>query len=446
MSSNDTIYALATPPAKSGVAIMRLSGRLALSCLATLCKQSSLEPRHAYYASFFDPVTGDLMDRGVAIYFKAPNSFTGEDVVELHLHGSIAVIKQLQHVLSQMHGLRPAEAGEFSRRAFLNGRMDLMEAEGLADLIDAETSQQKSQALRQMQGELSQFYDTVRNEIITCLAQLEAYIDFPDEEIPESVLQALKTETSALARTLRDALEDNRRGERVRDGITIAILGAPNVGKSSLLNRTAKRDAAIVSQRAGTTRDVIEVHLDIKGYPVILVDTAGIRESDDDIEREGIRRALERAGKADIKLVLFDGSSWPVIDDASKKLVDGQAITIINKCDLIDPKNRISNDAVSDPVFVSTTTGEGMDTLMARLEEKVVSGFSTGQGCFITRERHRALLAASLQCLEKSLGKQPLELKCEELRQAALAIGKITGKIQVDDVLDVIFKRFCIGK
>lgn len=446
MSSNDTIFALTTPPAKSGVAIIRLSGRLALSCLTALCKLSSPHPRRAYYASFFDPVTGDLIDQGIALFFKGPHSFTGEDVIELQLHGSLAVIRQLQQILAQMHGVRPADPGEFSRRAFLNGRMDLMEAEGLADLIDAETSQQRSQALRQMQGELSSFYESLRAQVIACLAQLEAYMDFPDEEIPESVLRELKTDCAALCHTIHQALADNHRGERLRSGIAIAIVGAPNVGKSSLLNRLAKREAAIVSQRAGTTRDIIEVHLELAGYPVTLIDTAGIRESRDDIEQEGIRRALERAGQADIKLVLFDGAVWPALDDASKKLADVRALAIINKCDLIESPNRIRSDAIADPLFISTQSGEGIEELLAKIEEIILHDFSTGQGCFITRERHRALLADSLQSLEKSMGNLPLELKCEELRRAAQAIGKITGKIQADDVLDVIFKRFCIGK
>ncbi len=445
-SSTDTIFALASPPAKSGVAIIRLSGALALASLKTLCKLENIEPRRAYYASFFVPATEELLDRGVAIFFKGPHSFTGEDVVEYQIHGSLAVIRQFNTALANMPGLRLAEPGEFTRRAFLNGKMDLMEAEGLADLIDAETSQQKSQALRQMQGELSGFFDTIRTDIIRTLAHLEAYIDFPDEDIPQSVLTALTDDISAMEQIIADSLADQRRGERLRDGITIAILGAPNAGKSSLLNRIAKKDAAIVSHHAGTTRDIIEVHLDIAGYAVVLIDTAGIRESNDDIEREGIRRALQRAEQADIKLVVFDGGQWPSLDQASLDLVQDRAIIAINKCDLMKATSRIADERLKDAHFISSETGEGVDTLLTQLENHIVHYFSSGQSCTITRERHRLLLTEGLKSLGRAKSPLPLELKCEELRLAAQAIGKITGKIQVDDVLDVIFKSFCIGK
>jgi tRNA modification GTPase len=446
MSRTDTIFALATPPAKSGVAVIRLSGPLALTTLMGLCKLPSIESRHAHYASFYHPVTGELIDHGVAIFFKGPNSFTGEDVVELQLHGSIAVIDELNQILGAMPDLRPAGPGEFTHRAFLHGKMDLMEAEGLADLIDAQTSHQKSQALRQMEGELSGFYNELRTDIIRCLAHLEAYIDFPDEDIPEEVLTGLNEAINSVMAQITHTLADANRGQRLRDGITIAILGAPNVGKSSLLNRIAKRDAAIVSHRAGTTRDIIEIHLDIAGYAVTLIDTAGIHESSDDIEQEGIRRALERAGQADIKLVLFDGGNWPALDEQSKALMTGNSIAVINKCDLITKAERISNDAIATPLFISTQTGEGVDALLVQLQTHIIGYFSQGEGSFITRQRHRSLLASSLQSLEKAKTPLPLELKCEELRLAAQSIGEITGKIQVDDVLDVIFSSFCIGK
>jgi tRNA modification GTPase len=328
--------------------------------------------------------------------------------------------------------------------------MDLMEAEGLADLIDAETQAQKSQAMRQMQGEFSHFYEQLRKNIIKALAHLEAYIDFPDEDIPESVLFELSTDISHLQTSISETLQDERSGERVRDGISIAILGAPNVGKSSLLNVIAKRDVAIVSNRAGTTRDAIEVHLDIAGYPVVLMDTAGIRDSSDDIEAEGIRRALARAADADIKLVLFDGSQWPSAESGSTSLVDEASFVVVNKCDVLKDKGRETNPLANPfsrkPLFISTSTGEGMDTLLAAIRQRIVEQFSSSNGSFITRARHRALFIEASQYLEKSKQDLPLELKCEELRLAAQAIGKITGKIQVDDVLDVIFRSFCIGK
>lgn len=439
MSSADTIFALATPPGRSGVAVVRLSGSKALPALKQLSRLAGITPRTAYYTSFHSPGSNEVIDQGLALYFKAPHSFTGEDVVELQLHGSLAVIREILDHLGSIDGLRPAEQGEFTRRAFINHKLDLTEAEGLADLIDADTKEQKRQALRQMHGHLSQYYERLRTQIIGCLAHLEAYIDFPDEEIPEAVLIGLGDEIRNVQNTIHNALADDRRGERIRSGIQIVILGAPNAGKSSLLNALAKRDVAIVSYHAGTTRDIIEVHLDIAGYPVTLVDTAGLRESSDDIEQEGIRRARQRAGGADIKLVLFDGQSWPEKDAASAALLDNNSITIVSKRDLLQ-------HALPDTLCISTTTGEGIDQLLNTLQQRIIDGFSVHDAPLITQARHRSLLAEAGKQLELALQDKALELKCEELRRAAQAIGKITGKIQVDDVLDVIFRQFCIGK
>ena len=435
----DTIYALATAAGKSGVAIIRLSGPRSLTALQALTNNTDITPRQAHYVTFSIPTNHEIIDRGLALYFAKPHSFTGEDVVECHVHGSFAVIRQMLEMLGQIPGLRPAEAGEFTKRAFINGKMDLIEAEGLADLIDAETSQQKAQALRQMQGEMSQAYEQLRTGIIECLALLEAYIDFPDEELPESVLTSLEASIMDLCGKITAMLGDGRRGERLRDGITVVILGAPNAGKSSLLNAIAKRDAAIVSHQPGTTRDMIEIHLDIAGYPVVLVDTAGLRDSDDEIEREGIRRARQRAETADIKLVLFDGARWPERDATSQALLDDQSIAIITKCDLLSSQT-------GEGFFISTQTGQGVDAILEYIETRIVSDYSSHSAPFITRSRHRSFLQDSLKSLEKSTANIELELKCEELRQAAVALGKITGKIQVDDVLDVVFSRFCIGK
>lgn len=438
MSTSETIYALATPPAKSGVAVVRLSGPRALAVLKELSGFADVTPRHAHY------VTLGTIDKGIALYFNAPHSFTGEDVVELQLHGSIAVIRELFDVLAAMEGLRPAEPGEFSRRAFLNGKMDLLEAEGLADLIAAETGQQKRQAMRQMQGEVSGYFDELRARILKSLAHLEAYIDFPDEEIPESVLSGLSDDIKDLQDIIGSALSDQLRGERLRDGINVVILGAPNAGKSSLLNALAGKDAAIVSARAGTTRDIIEVHMEIAGYPVVLVDTAGIRQSSDEIEEEGVRRALARAAAADIKLVLFDGASVDS-DAGSRALLDAEAIPVVTKSDiLIYDINKLK---FKQKIFsISAKNGQGIEALLAEIEKRIVSFFSGAQAPLITRHRHRALLMETKACLEKSLRPAPLELRCEELRLAGQAVGKVTGKIAVDDVLDVIFKSFCIGK
>jgi tRNA modification GTPase len=440
--SANTIYALATAAGKSGVAVIRISGPQALTALKLLT-QSAISARRAHYVAFSTPVSNELIDRGLALYFPGPHSFTGEEVVECHLHGSHAVIRQMLETLGQVEGLRPAEAGEFTRRAFLNGKMDLMEAEGLADLIDAQTSQQKSQALRQMQGEMSAAYEKLRVGIIESLALLEAYIDFPDEEIPESVLTSLEAAIMGLRSDIAAMLSDHRRGERLRDGINVVILGAPNAGKSSLLNAIAKRDVVIVSHKPGTTRDMVEIHVDIAGYPVVFVDTAGLRDSEDDIEAEGIRRALARSQSADIKLVLFDGTQAQ-LDATSQSLLDDQSMAVITKCDLLPVGSRLT--LLEEAHYLSTKTGEGVDALLNHIEKRIINDYAGNHAPFITRTRHRAFLEDSLKHLEKSSAKLDLELRCEELRLAALALGKITGKIQVDDVLDVIFKRFCIGK
>lgn len=456
---NRTIFALATAPAKSGVAIIRISGPNAAPALAMLTGAPCPAPNFAKYSVFKNPATGEVIDKGLAIFFKAPHSFTGDDVVELHLHGSPAVIREILGVLSHVAGMYAAEPGEFTRTAFLNGKLDLMEAEGLADLINAETSMQRSQAMRQMSGELSGFYNDIRAKTISCLALLEAYIDFPDEEIPESVLIKWRETITSLRQSISSALSDNKRGERVRDGLSIVIVGAPNAGKSSLLNRLAGREAAIVSQHAGTTRDVIEVQMDIAGYPVVLMDTAGLRESSDEVEEEGISRARARAGQADIKLALFDGSKLPDMDAQTKELLDENTIVIISKSDAVIPAlsgdlKRIKTKFLAldprlrgdDIVEISALTNQGIDKLLTVIEEKVRDSFAEGASSLITRARHRGLLQEAELLLSAAMEDKELELSCEELRRAALAIGKITGKIQVDDVLDVIFREFCIGK
>lgn len=429
---SQTIFALATPLAKSGVAVVRVSGSQALPVLQQLTGRQNWQTNQLLYTAIGHPI----IDHGMAVYFKAPKSFTGEDVAEFHIHGSLATIRELLGALGRLSRLQPAERGEFTRRAFLNGKMDMLEVEGLADLIDAETSAQKSQALRQMQGEMSQFYDALRQEMVTTLAHLEAYIDFPDEEIPESVWQGMGAEVRGVMQTIATTLSRHAEGERIREGISIVLLGAPNAGKSSLLNALANREAAIVSRHAGTTRDLIEVHMDVAGFPVILVDTAGLRESDNEIEQEGIRRAKDRAENADIKLILFDGTNSP--DAESLKLLDEGAIALITKSDLA------INHAIPG-MRISTQTGEGIESLLKLLENRIVSEFS-GQGAVITRARHRTLLEQSHSHLERFFTVHELELKCEELRLAAALIGKITGKIAVDDVLDVVFREFCIGK
>lgn len=442
-AQNSTIFALATPPARSGVAIIRISGPQALSCLEQLSGKQGWQPNMARHARFFAPApssdpSSTLIDSGLGLFFKAPKSFTGEDVAELHVHGSMAIIRELLDLLTKLPGMRPAEPGEFSRRAFLNGKMDLIEAEGLADLIEAETKAQKRQALEQMTGGISRFYEDLRTKIIRSLALLEAYIDFPEEDIPQAVLAETQENIHSIQLLIKSALEQ-RQGEKIREGLSIAILGAPNVGKSSLINRLAGREAAIVSHHAGTTRDIIEIQMDIAGLPVRLWDTAGLRESQDDIEQEGIRRALARAGEADIKLVMFEAGREK--DPESAALICNNSLIINNKIDIF-PRAAIAPGEYA----ISTRTGEGIDLLLEALSHVIRQRFSSESAALITRSRHRALLSQALAHLDRYDSAMPLELACEELRQAALSIGKITGKIMVDDVLDVIFKQFCIGK
>jgi len=439
--SKDTIFALATPFAKSGVAVIRLSGPRAKQTLAILTHHIDWTPNVARYSRFSKP-GGEAIDSGLALFFQSPKSFTGEDVAELHLHGSIGVIKDMLEVLAAMDGLRHAEPGEFTRRAFLNGKMDLLEAEGLADLIEAETGAQKAQALAQMQGIASRYYEDIRGQMVRALALLEAYIDFPDEEIPESALTEANGTVAALKNTLRTTLADNRQGEMLREGIRVVILGAPNVGKSSLLNALARKDAAIVSPTPGTTRDVIDVYLNIGGFPVILTDTAGIRDTCDAIEKEGVRRAMKHAGEADITLVMLDATEPQNADENIMAQVTKKSIVIVNKCDLIDPSGKNQDGKL----YVSARTGQGLADVIAAMENKISQLFTSHLTSVITRARHRELLEDSLDSLERFSTDKPLELACEELRQAAVSIGRITGKIAVDDVLDVVFRQFCIGK
>ncbi|MFO0388102.1 MAG: tRNA uridine-5-carboxymethylaminomethyl(34) synthesis GTPase MnmE [Alphaproteobacteria bacterium] len=445
MNATDTIFALATPYAKSGVAIIRISGKQALAALSALSGKQDFAHAEAFFKAFHDGA-GTLIDKGLAIYFASPRSFTGEDTAEFHLHGSPAVIKHMLETLAGIEGLRLAEAGEFTRRAYLNGKMDLLEAEGLADLIDSETLAQKNQAMRQMGGEASKRYSAMREQVIRVLALLEAYIDFPDEDIPESVLTGL-TEEVAYAKThIEGILNDNRRGERLRDGFYVVICGAPNAGKSSLINILSGREAAIVSHHAGTTRDAIEITMDLGGFPVILTDTAGIRETSDEIEGEGVRRALKRAGDADLKLVLFDAGALPSLDAESLKLVDEKTLVVITKCDAHKDAKKHILSFNNNILYISSQTGEGVNALLEQLKQRVSGGAAASEAALITRSRHRAQLEQALAHLNRFSVELPLEIACEELRQAAGAIGKITGKIQVDDVLDVIFKQFCIGK
>jgi tRNA modification GTPase len=442
----DTIYALASAAGRAGVAVVRISGPAAGAAVRQLTNGRPLpEPRRAVLRRFTDPDGSAELDRGLLLWFPAPQSFTGEDVAELHLHAGRAVLRAVVEALARCEGLRPAEPGEFTRRAFENGKLDLTAAEGLADLVNAETEAQRRQALRQLEGELGRLYEDWRQRLVTALARLEAHIDFPEEELPTDLVVRTRAEVSRMLPEITAHLADNRRGERLRDGLSVALLGAPNVGKSSVLNMLAGREAAIVSAQAGTTRDVIEVHLDLAGYPVTIADTAGLRQTQDEIESEGVRRALAHAEASDIKILLFDATRYPNVDAQTIRLADQNAIIAINKCDLtsLGPDVLIKG---SPALAISAKTGAGMETLLDRLTAAAVESIGVATAPALTRARHRHALAEGRDALERSLMASAPELLAEDLRLAVRAIGRITGRVDVEDILDVIFREFCIGK
>jgi tRNA modification GTPase len=440
--SDRTIFALASAPGRGGVAVFRLSGPRAPQALRLLSGRDLPPARKAVRVRLSHG--GDAIDDGLALLFPAPTSFTGEDVVELHVHGGRAVAAALSEALLAL-GLRPAEAGEFSKRAFLNGKLDLTRAEAIADLVDAETAAQRRQALRQLDGGLAVLADGWRGELVRALALMEAVIDFSDEGVPDTLVKDVARSVDRLLADLRGHLAQGVRGERLRDGIHIAIVGAPNAGKSSLLNRLAGREAAIVSATAGTTRDVIEVHLDLHGWPVVLADTAGLRDAAEDIEAEGIRRALARAEAADLKLAVFDASQLPEWDGATRAMVDGDAVVVVNKTDLAaaGAPETLDGRAV---VALSARTGDGFEALLSVLEAEVAGRFAVTAAPALTRTRHRAAVEECIAALSRFDPHGEIELAAEDLRLAAAAIGRITGRVDVDELLDVVFREFCIGK
>lgn len=446
MTSRTTIFALSSASGRAGVAVIRVSGPHAGMVLDVMAAKRP-KPREAAGRKIVNPTTGELLDRGVVIWFPAPRSFTGEDVAELQLHGSVAVVRAVLAALSLFPDCRPAEPGEFARRAFSNGKIDLTQAEGLADLIDAETEGQRRQALRQAQGALSSLYESWRQSVIEAAGLVEASIDFSDEaDVAMDAFTQGRSIVRALERQIRRHLADGHRGEILRSGFQVVLAGPPNVGKSSLLNALARRDAAIVSEEAGTTRDVIEVRLDLGGLPVVVSDTAGIRETDAAVEREGIRRSLARAGDADLVIWLTDiHAPEPNLPLELRDMAD-RTLLVVNKSDLApDAGQPVLPD---DMVAVSVKTGAGLDVLTERLAAIAEDRISPGDAPALTQDRHRRLLEQVAEDLDAFLAGDAnhCELRAEDLRRAAVAIGRITGRIDVEDVLDQVFGRFCIGK
>jgi tRNA modification GTPase len=439
--SHDTIFALSSGPPPAGVAIVRASGPGVRFGLETLI-DSIPEPRRASLRSIRG-VDGNTVDRGLVLFFPAPASFTGEDTAEFHVHGGRAVVVAMLAALESLPGFRPAEAGEFTRRAFDNQRLDLTQVEGLADLVQAETEAQRRQALHQADGALGRLYDGWRERLIRARGLIEAELDFPDEDdIPGSVsVQAWDT-VAELEKEMVNHLADQR-GERVRDGAEIVILGAPNAGKSSLLNAIAGRDVAIVTPEPGTTRDLIEVKLDLGGNPVTLVDTAGLREAEGAVEREGIRRAGLRAADAAVVLWLVDASAGP-----AERPAPPDAVKVATKIDLIESDAERSRVVAGFDARVSSTTGEGLGDLIGLLTTKVATELPPAESPLITRARHRSAIRDSLEALAsaRAAATAPLEIRAEDLRRASDSLARITGRIDVEDLLDVIFRDFCIGK
>jgi tRNA modification GTPase len=450
-----TIFALSSGRPPAAIAVVRVCGPQARAALEQLIRRVP-PPRQAALARVRDPAGGDVIDEALALWFPAPHSETGEDMAELQLHGGHAVIAAVLDALGRIEGCRPAEAGEFTRRAFENGRLDLTAVEGLADLIAAETPAQRRQAFRQLKGLIGNRAEAWRRTLIEALALVEARIDFADEgDVPEDLVRPALASAKRLRDEIAAALADGGRGERLRDGIVIAIAGPPNAGKSTLLNRLARREAAIVSPHPGTTRDVIEVHMDLGGYPATLLDTAGLRQSDDPVEREGVRRAEERAGGADLVLWVTDVSATGgAVGDKPKYATGSDIWVLTNKIDLAVDKSfesRASQSAGNPPptFVISALTGTGIDGLVAALSGHARDYFSTTEAALVTRARHRRALEETVAALDRCLAQGPSgrdELVAEELRAAATTLGRLTGRVDVEDILDVIFRDFCIGK
>jgi len=436
--NQDTIFALSTAPGRAGVAVVRVSGSESVRVIEALTRKAAPSPRNATMKGFFDG-SGKLIDRGLAIFFQGPASFTGEDIAEFHVHGGRAIVGAMLDALAAL-GLRPAEPGEFTRRAVEHGKIDLTQAEAIADLVDAETDAQRRQALRQYDGALAELYEGWRADLIRAGAWAEAAIDFSDEELPADTLARTRASITGILQDIRGHLDDARRGEVLREGLHLTVIGPPNAGKSSLVNALARRDVAIVAEIAGTTRDVIEVRMDLGGYPVILADTAGLRDTVEVIEAEGVRRARARAESADLVLLLLDGSAA----DPFAGLPEGTRgdLIVFNKSDLPWP-------AKHDGLSLSLKTGTGMDAMIDALTAKVRERLERPtEAPVLTRTRHRRALEDASRSLEHALtapDDHP-ELLAEDLRLALRALGRITGRVDIEDVLDVVFKDFCIGK
>lgn len=436
-AQEDTVFAVASGAGRAAVAVIRISGPASGIVLDTMCRTRPT-PRRASVRTLYDDAGGAL-DQALVLWLPGPGSFTGEDCAELHVHGSRAVLRDVAMALTDL-GLRPAEPGEFTRRAFLNGRLDLVEAEGLADLVDAETTAQRRQALRQLEGGLGRVLDGWARTLTELLAHQEAMIDFPDEDLPDDMDDDVCRRVHTLLGEMRGHLADDGRGERLRQGLVFAILGAPNAGKSTLLNALAERDVAIVSPVPGTTRDVLEARVELGGVPVTFLDTAGIRATDDDVEAEGVRRALNSVTTADVLIVVE--SPW---EPAPRPLPEHPwLIRVVTKADLLAGGGDAGRG--EGATVISARTGEGMPALLSVLTAAARDLTASSGPPPLTRARHRAALRAAVEDLDRAQLAAHPEMRAEDLRLALRALGRITGRVGVEDILDSIFRQFCIGK
>ena len=442
-----TIYALSTGPGISGIAIVRVSGEDTKKVIKLLTNAKLPKPRVATLRKINKINTSELIDEGIILWFPGPESYTGEDMAEFHIHGSKAVIDALHHSISKIENCRLAEAGEFTKLAFQNGKINLLKAESIADLISAETEIQRQQAVKIMNGKSANKFNNLREKLLKILSHVEAKIDFPDEDLPEDILKNIKKISNEVILNIKKILDDQKVGERIREGFKIAIIGPTNAGKSSLLNYLSNRDVAIVSEIAGTTRDVIETHLNIDGYPVVVSDTAGIRDSKNEIEKKGIKLALDKAENADLKLIVIDAKNID-FKGVLKELIDENTILVVNKSDLLkeDLNLEIKN---YEHVLISVKNNLNVEDLILKIKNKLKNKFITSEDILITRARHRQHLEQSLNYLknfEEKNEAEDFDKAAEDLRLATRHLGMIVGKVDVEEILGSIFNDFCIGK
>jgi tRNA modification GTPase len=438
------IYALSSGRGPSGIAIIRLSGKDTLKITELITKKKKINTKEINLSKFYDPSNNSLVDEGLLLFFPSPNSFTGDDLAEFHVHGSNAVIAQFLNVLSQQPNCRLAEPGEFTKIAFQNNKIDLLEAESIGDLIHSETELQRQQAIKFVQGNASEYYNNLREKLVKSLAYIEAQIDFAEDDLPDDVLKKVHTSIKEVHKDIKKILDDNKIGEKIREGFKVAIIGEVNAGKSSLLNLLSKREAAIVSEEEGTTRDIIETYLNVDGYPVILADTAGIREAKSDIERKGVSLALKKSKEADLNLIVIDNSS-KTLDKKVQSLINNNSIIVLNKSDIESEKKYNFKDAV----LVSVKENKNIEELVNKIKKRLSSKFTISKNILVTRERHRIKLSNCLNEIDNFLKKDQknnIEMAAEDLRLATRYLGEIVGKVDVEEILGSIFKDFCIGK